>query len=147
MRNIHIGRNGHTAETLQRDIDNIGLPILRQTEKIIDYFKPKYYFIENPQTGRMKEYIDKPFYDVDYCMYSDWGYKKRTRVWTNVLGFTPKTCKKDCPNMESREEQNTNLISAISVSSKMAIKSYHYHRNHFVKNTKTLKNSEEEGYH
>jgi len=101
MRNIHIGRNGHTAETLQRDIDTIGLPILRQTEKIIDYFKPKYYFIENPQTGKMKDYIDKPFYDVDYCMYSDWGYKKRTRIWTNVLGFTPKTCKKDCPNMES----------------------------------------------
>jgi len=105
MRNIHIGRNGHTAETLQRDIDNIGLPILRQTEEIIDYFKPKYYFIENPQTGRMKEYIDKPFYDVDYCKYSDWGYKKRTRIWTNVLGFTPKTCKKDCPNMEGTKHQ------------------------------------------
>jgi hypothetical protein len=29
------------------------------------------------------------------------GAIKRTRVWTNVLGFTPKTCKKDCPNMES----------------------------------------------
>jgi site-specific DNA-cytosine methylase len=32
MRTVHIGRNGYTAETLQRDIDNIGLPILRQTE-------------------------------------------------------------------------------------------------------------------
>ena len=53
----------------------------------------------------MKEYIDKPFYDVDYCKYSDWGYKKRTRIWTNVLGFTPKTCKKDCPNMEGTKHQ------------------------------------------
>ena len=51
MRTIHIGRNGYTDETLQRDIDNIGLPVLRQTKNIIDYFKPIYYFIENPQTG------------------------------------------------------------------------------------------------
>jgi hypothetical protein len=48
----------------------------------------------------MKEYIDKPFYETDYCKYSNWGYRKRTRVWTNILGFTPKTCKKDFPNME-----------------------------------------------
>ena len=132
MRNIHIGRNGHTTETLQRDIDTIGLPILRQTEKIIDHFKPKYYFIENPQTGRMKEYIDKPFYDVDYCMYSDWGYKKRTRVWTNVLGFTPKTCKKDCPNMEgTKHKLNIGHLSfikdgdqVISLSSKSLREKY-----------------------
>ena len=131
MRNIHLGR-GHTAETLQRDIDNIGLPILRQTEKIIDYFKPKYYFIENPQTGRMKEYIDKPFYDVDYCKYSDWGYKKRTRIWTNVLGFTPKTCKKDCPNMEgTKHKLNIGHLSfikdgdqVISLSSKSLREKY-----------------------
>jgi hypothetical protein len=30
---------------------------------------------------------DIPFYDVDYCMYSDWGYKKRTRIWTNKTDF------------------------------------------------------------
>ena len=147
MRNIHIGRNGHTTETLQRDIDTIGLPILRQTEKIIDYFKPKYYFIENPQTGKMKDYIDKPFYDVDYCMYSDWGYKKRTRVWTNVLGFTPKTCKKDCPNMESeggtKHQLNIGHLSftkdgdkVISLSSKSLREKY-----------KNFEKSEEEKFH
>ena len=85
-----------TKELIQNDIDTIGLPILRKTEEIIDYLKPKYYFIENPQTGQMKDYITKPFYDVDYCKYADWGYKKRTRVWTNLKGFTPKLCKKDC---------------------------------------------------
>ena len=88
-----------TKELLQKDIDNIGLPILRKAEEIINYLKPKYYFIENPQTGRMKEYIDKPFYDVDYCKYSNFGYKKRTRIWTNLKGFEPKTCKKDCGNL------------------------------------------------
>lgn len=51
----------------------------------------------------MKEYIkDKPFYDVDYCKYSDWGYRKRTRFWTNIENFEPKLCKKDCDNMERK---------------------------------------------
>ena len=57
-------------------------------------------FIENPQSGKLKSYnIDKPYYDVDYCKYADWGYRKRTRVWTNAVGFVPKTCKKDCNSM------------------------------------------------
>jgi hypothetical protein len=88
-----------TKELLQQDIDEIGLPILRKTEEIIDYFNPKLWFIENPQTGRMKEYIDRPFYDVDYCKYVDWGYQKRTRIWTNQTNFEPKLCKKDCENL------------------------------------------------
>jgi len=100
LRQSHIGRHGFTKQSIQDDIDNIGLPILRKTEEIINYFNPKYYFIENPQTGRMKEYIDKPYYDVDYCKYADWGYRKRTRVWTNLKGFTPQLCKKDCNSMD-----------------------------------------------
>ena len=83
-------------ETIQQDISLIGLPILRRTEEIIDYFKPSLYFIENPQTGRMKDYIDRHYYDVDYCKYSDWGMRKRTRIWTNKIGFKPKVCNKDC---------------------------------------------------
>jgi site-specific DNA-cytosine methylase len=90
-----------TSELLQKDIDEIGVPILRKTEEIIDYFKPKLWFIENPKTGRMKEYIDKPFYDVDYCKYSDWGYKKPTRIWTNKVGFIPKICTNDCEHIEN----------------------------------------------
>jgi hypothetical protein len=86
-----------TSELLQRDIDTIGLPILRRTEEIIDYFKPKHYFIENPQTGKMKNYMmHHKHYDVDYCKYADWGYQKRTRIWTNLEGFIPKICYKDC---------------------------------------------------
>jgi hypothetical protein len=107
LRRTWIGRkikshNGEvcTKELLQKDIDNIGLPILRKTEEIIDYFKPKYYFIENPQTGHMKEYMNhRPHYDVDYCMYSNWGYKKRTRIWTNLQGFKPKLCDGNCGNI------------------------------------------------
>jgi hypothetical protein len=44
-----------------------------------------------------------PFYDVDYCRYSNWGYRKRTRIWTNVK-YETKLCLKEgnCPNMTGR---------------------------------------------
>lgn len=80
-------------DKILEDINNIGLPILRKTEEIINYFNPKYWFMENPATGRMKNYIhDKNSYIVDYCQYADWGYRKRTQIWTNLEGFTPKKC-------------------------------------------------------
>lgn len=78
--------------------------IVRRTMEIIEYFKPKAFFIENPATGLLKTrgILDAvKFHDVDYCSYSDWGYKKRTRIWTNVEGFIPRKCagKGACPNM------------------------------------------------
>jgi site-specific DNA-cytosine methylase len=91
-----------TKELLQKDIDEIGLPILRKTEEIINYFKPTYYFIENPQTGLMKNYMQHHnYYDVDYCMYSNFGYQKRTRIWTNKEGFNNKLCNGNCGNIEN----------------------------------------------
>ena len=61
-----------------------------------------YWFMENPKTGRLKDrpYMKGlPYYDVDYCMYSDWGYKKRTRIWTNKKDWNALTCNKQCGNM------------------------------------------------
>ena len=105
LKNCWIGRSGYTAESIQNDINNIGLPILRKTEEIINYFQPKYYFIENPQTGKMKHYInDKPYYDVDYCKYG-FGYKKRTRIWTNIKHFNNMLCKRDCNSMNGRKHK------------------------------------------
>jgi len=88
LRNSWIGRKCKkihpddviTAKHLQDDIDNFGKPMVDKIFEIIGYFQPKHWWIENPSTGKMKEYItDQPFYDVDYCMYSDYGYKKPTR--------------------------------------------------------------------
>ena len=91
-----------TREVLDQDIETYGKPMVKKTLEIIEYFNPKYYWIENPQTGRMKEFItDRNYYDVDYCKYADWGYKKRTRFWTNITSFTPKTCKKDCNSIKN----------------------------------------------
>ena len=94
-----IGRNGTTKETIQANIDTKGKPMVDRVFEIIDYFKPTHWWIENPQTGRMKEYITtKPYYDVDYCKYG-FDYRKRTRFWTNIKGFKAKTCKRDCGSM------------------------------------------------
>tara|TARA_E500000318_G_scaffold110884_1_gene127567 strand:+ start:2616 stop:3383 length:768 start_codon:yes stop_codon:yes gene_type:complete len=98
-------RNGKlfTKERMEEDRKEADKLVLKTLE-IIDYFKPTLWFIENPQTGQLKNRIcmkDLPYYDVDYCMYSDWGYKKRTRIWTNKPFFSPKLCdgKGTCGNM------------------------------------------------
>ena len=107
LRNSNIGRKLKvfgdqivTAEMLYNDMIQNGLPLLRKAQEIIEYFKPKLWFIENPSTGRMKEFLtDLNHYDVDYCQYSDWGYKKSTRIWTNKTDFIPKRCNSQCPNL------------------------------------------------
>ena len=88
--------------------------LVLKTLEIINYFNPHYWFIENPATSRMK---DRPFmkdlnnYVVDYCMYSDWGYRKRTRIWTNRTDFKPLLCNKNCGNMVDNLHK-TNLGNA-----------------------------------
>jgi len=84
-----------TKELLLKDQEEIGVPILNKTLEIIKYFNPKYFTIENPATGDMKNYItDIPFTDVDYCMYG-LPYKKRTRIWNN-FGFVGEKCNREC---------------------------------------------------
>ena len=46
--------------------------IVKKTLEIMDYFQPKYYIIENPQSGLLKEQsfmYGIPYTDVDYCKY------------------------------------------------------------------------------
>jgi len=69
--------------------------------EIIEYFNLKKWFIENPRTGLLKkrrfmEFL--PYIDVDYCMYCDWGYRKATRIWTNIK-YKGLVCNKKCGNM------------------------------------------------
>jgi site-specific DNA-cytosine methylase len=101
LQNCWIGR-GKTKQSIIEDRERVGLPLVRKAEEIIDYLQPTLWFIENPQTGTMKQYIKRPFYDVDYCQYSDWGYRKRTRIWTNLKGFKNKLCHFDCQNLDPK---------------------------------------------
>lgn len=76
--------------------------IVKRVLEIISYYNPIYYFIENPQTGLLKKQIfmlDIPYNDLDYCKYG-MLYRKRTRIWNNLIGWNPKPlCKKDCGNV------------------------------------------------
>lgn len=95
--------NIKTRKTIEDNMINNGDPIVRRTLEIIEYFKPSLWFIENPFTGQLKnrEYMkDLSFYDVDYCMYSNWGYKKKTRIWTNKTHWKGKKCNKKCGNID-----------------------------------------------
>ena len=110
----NIGRHGITRETIEAEILTRGVPLLRKTEEIIDYFQPRFYFIENPDSGAMKRFIeDTPFYIVDYCMYG-FNCRKRTRIWTNLKDFTPKLCNKECGSFENGKH----LINAVGGNGK-----------------------------
>ena len=76
--------------------------IVKKTIEIIEYFKPRWWVIENPQTGLLKNQDfmkDFDYKDVDYCKYGC-RYRKRTRLWLNFNHWTPRPlCKKDCGNV------------------------------------------------
>ena len=85
--------------------------LVLKTLEIIKYFDPPVWYIENPQSGLLKT---RPFMenlgftDLDYCCYSYWGYRKRTRIWTNAelqgrLCLGPGRC----PNMNGKRHVKT----------------------------------------
>jgi site-specific DNA-cytosine methylase len=115
----------YTKEIRDQKMDESDKLVLKSLE-IIDYFKPSLWCLENPQTGRLKDRdIMKglPFYDIDYCMYSDWGYRKRTRIWTNKKDWDNKLCDGSgtCGNME-KSHHKKRVSDVHSESSKKHMK-------------------------
>lgn len=88
-----------TRKELQDDIDKYGKPQVDKVIEILEYFKPKYYWIENPKASSMKDYLYEKGYVndkiVSYCKYG-FLYQKDTRIWTNIPNFKGNVCKKDC---------------------------------------------------
>jgi len=97
-----------TAEEKKDRIYKEGLPLLYKALEIITYLQPKYHIIENPQTGKMKDYLKLPFVDLDYCKFG-FNYRKRTRFWTNVKNLEEVKCSKQSP-CESRGNLNKHPI-------------------------------------
>ena len=65
--------------------------LVLRTLELIDYFKPRFWGLENPQSGLLKTrpYMEGlPFQDVTYCSYGS-PYRKRTRIW-GTLPFVPR---------------------------------------------------------
>ena len=92
-----------TIEAQRKEADKLMI----RTFEIIDYFNCKWWFVENPYSSlKDREVMKDRFYHVvDYCKYSDWGYKKRTCIWTNKKEWTPLICNKDCRNMMNNQHQ------------------------------------------
>ncbi len=88
-----------TKTELQNDIDKYGKPQVDKVIEILEYFKPKYYWIENPKTSSIKDYLYEKGYTndniVSYCKYG-FPYQKHTRFWTNIPNFKGNVCKNDC---------------------------------------------------
>ena len=78
--------------------------------EIIRYFEPKYWIMENPQSGRLKDQSvvsELAFSDIDYCKYG-FPYRKRTRLWNNLDCWTPRPlCCKDCGSMVENRHRET----------------------------------------
>jgi hypothetical protein len=88
-----------TAKT-PRDIEGSNL-IVAKTLEIINYFNPKFFSMENPQSGFLKiqpVVSGLKFTDVDYCKYGK-PFRKRTRFWNNFSDkWKPREpCSISCP--------------------------------------------------
>ena len=60
--------------------------VVQRTLGIIDYLRLADWFLENPQSGLLKDPAmmrHKPDRDVDYCKYG-MPDRKRTRIWNNL---------------------------------------------------------------
>jgi hypothetical protein len=94
-----------TTATTPRDLE--GSDRLVQTVlDIIAFFKPASYFIENPQTGLLKErdvVRGLSYSDTCYCKYG-FKYKKATRIWHDNFDFEPETV---CSNASPCEAAKT----------------------------------------
>ena len=87
---------------------------VKQVLKIIKYFEPKEWFIENPWNSKMKdlEFMkDLPSYRFDYCRFG-YPYQKPTRIWTNKK-FENMTCNcKKNPKTGKKHAFNIGISSA-----------------------------------
>jgi|TARA_R110000824_G_scaffold306295_3_gene493877 hypothetical protein len=69
-------------EPMSPDVEH-AIELINHTLDLIAELCPKYWFMENPFHGALKDQIvvrNYPFVDVYYCAY-DWPYQKRTRIW------------------------------------------------------------------
>jgi hypothetical protein len=113
-------------EDIERTINEVGKPMVDRCFDIIEYLKPQVWFLENPQNSLMKHYIAErwskynTFYDLDYCAYNNFGYRKRTRFWTNLQNYKAKRCagKGKCPSMLTEEEAPGRSIHRITIGCK-----------------------------
>jgi hypothetical protein len=90
------GKNAYIPKT---DTAKLGIELAKKTIEIINYYNPKYFFIENPR-GLLRKinFMDNFIrHTVTYCQYGD-NRMKPTDIWTNSNVWTPR---KPCKNGDS----------------------------------------------
>jgi len=80
------GRNWYHDNTPKTDGAKLGMKLVLKTLEIINKFKPKYWYIENPRGKLRKLNIVKglPRTTVWYCTYGD-NRAKPTDIWSNNI--------------------------------------------------------------
>jgi len=134
----HIGKKWKDKEELY-EAQKKDSKFINKTIEIIDYLKPKYYFIENPRYSKIWDFIEnenfkKDFVIVDYCAFG-YNYKKPTKILTNRkldnvlckcntnpkhpmrLGATSKQFLTERPNIQKPD--NTTLLQRYSIPQKL----------------------------
>tara|TARA_R110002153_G_scaffold67713_2_gene180231 strand:+ start:2999 stop:3628 length:630 start_codon:yes stop_codon:yes gene_type:complete len=86
LQNTWIGRKWKDKEELIIEQQKNAI-FINRTIEIIDYLRPKYYFIENPKNSQIWKFVDnkkyiEDFIIVDYCAFG-YIYKKPTKILTN----------------------------------------------------------------
>ena len=84
--------------------------LVRRSLEIIKYYKPRIWWVENPRHGnlRWRQVVQGLAYiDLDYCKFSDWGYRKATRFWVPRWLAEQRRhviCGMDCENIVKDEK-------------------------------------------
>lgn len=99
LQHTHIGENRKwkTKQDLENERMKHNKYVLKVLE-IIDYLKPKHWFIENPWNSAMKDIPqlkELNSYRFDYCRFG-FPYQKPTRIWTNRTELESVIC--NCEN-------------------------------------------------
>jgi len=101
VRNLELAR-----QLVARTLDNI------------DFFKPRFYIIENPvgllQYEQAMKELDATRHTVNYCMYGNFP-KKPTHLWCHGFTFEPRICQGECG--QTVTNPNTGRLNHIKVLS------------------------------
>jgi len=82
------GKLGYIPKT---ESAKLGIELVKKTIEIINYFNPKYWFIENPR-GLLRKMIFMESLQrntITYCQYGD-DRMKPTDIWTNYTKWEPR---------------------------------------------------------
>jgi len=95
----HHWTGGKEAYIPKTETAKLGIEIVKKTLEIIDYYKPKYWFMENPRGVLRKLNVVQglKIHSVTYCQYGD-ERMKPTDIWTNSNVWIPR---KMCKNGDS----------------------------------------------